>query len=255
MLSAAALLAVGLAVSSAQAPAQAPQPTPSTESTRALDRPFPRLLVNLAEDVRALPSANTWAALGIGGGSALLLHPADDNLSSWAGDRTNSRYTSFGRVAGDGWTQGAIALGTYVAGLAARHQPTVHLGSDLIRGQFLTGLITHGLKLGIGRHRPSGSGHSFPSGHTSAAFLTAAVIGEHYGWGAGLPAYGLAGFIGWTRVRDDTHWLTDVLAGATLGTIVGRAVASQHRTRDWAVSVAPTVGGATVMVMKVPQRR
>lgn len=248
VLSAVSLLAVGLTIASA-----APQAPAAPVSVAPADRPFAGLFVNLGRDVSALPSSTTLAALAVGGVGALVSHPSDDNLSGWVEQRPSASYSRLGRVAGDGWTQAGVAVGTYVVGLATGHRATTHLGADLIRGQFLTGLITQGLKVGVDRRRPSGGRHSFPSGHTSAAFLTAAVVDGHYGWKAGLPAYGFAGFIGWTRIRDDAHWLTDVIIGGTVGVIVGRTVTSGHRTRDWTLGVSPAAGGGLIVsIAKVP---
>ena len=34
----------------------------------------------------------------------------------------------------------------------------------------------------------------------------------------------VAGFVGASRINQDKHWLSDVVAGATLGTVVGLTV-------------------------------
>lgn len=84
---------------------------------------------------------------------------------------------------------------------------------------FLTGLI----KKGTSRERPDGSSRTaFPSGHTSGSFVVAATLSELYGWRLGFPFYLVAGLVGAHRIHDDKHWLTDVLAGAALGTVVAR---------------------------------
>jgi membrane-associated phospholipid phosphatase len=81
------------------------------------------------------------------------------------------------------------------------------------------------LKEVIHRERPNGEDNlSFPSGHASNAFTLAAVAERHYGWKAGLPAYTLASLVAVSRLHRNKHYLSDVLAGATLGYIVGRTV-------------------------------
>ena len=45
-----------------------------------------------------------------------------------------------------------------------------------------------------------------------------------------MPAYLIAGLVGVHRIHDNEHWLTDVIAGAALGTIVGRGFAAAYRT-------------------------
>lgn len=219
------------------------------------DQPFTRIISNLGRDIAALPSMTTAVLAGAGGGGALAAHEVDRDLSDWVARRPKASYTTLGRVGGDGWIQGGVALGTYVVGLAARHRATAHVGADLIRSHVLASLITQGLKAGLDRKRPTGSGHAFPSGHASATFTTAAVIDGHFGWKAGLPAYGFAGFVAWTRVRDNQHWLSDVVAGATIGAIVGRTVTAGHRNRPWTVSVAPAAEGLMVLVVRTGQHR
>lgn len=70
---------------------------------------------------------------------------------------------------------------------------------------------------------PALSDASFPSGHTSAAFAAAAVIyAMHCKWG--LLVYGLAVLMGFSRLYLGVHFPTDVLAGATIGICVAKAV-------------------------------
>jgi membrane-associated phospholipid phosphatase len=220
-----------------------------------IDRPFHQLFTNLGRDARAMPSAETAMILGAGGLGALALGPADDDLSGWAGSRGPSRYTSLGRVLGDGWVQSGAAVVTYAIGVAARRPTATHVGSDLIRAQLLNGVVTRGLKLAVGRSRPSGGGSSFPSGHSSAAFASAAVLDAHFGWKVGMPAYAAAGFIGWTRVRDDAHWLSDVVVGGTVGAIVGRTIARGHGSRAWMMLPSASQASVALLVVRRPGER
>jgi len=219
------------------------------------DRPFTRFLPNLGRDLRALPSIESAVIVGLGGIGTAAVHPSDDNLASWADRSGSSSYTAFGRVAGDGWTQAGAAVATYAVGRIAGNAQVTHVGSDLVRAQLLNGLLTRGLKLAVDRDRPTGGGHAFPSGHTTATFASASVLHGHYGWKAGIPAYALAGFVGWTRARDRAHWLSDVVFGATVGTIAGRTVTSGHRARAWSVVPSVTRGGVAVYVYRLEHRR
>lgn len=114
---------------------------------------------------------------------------------------------------------------------------------------FAQALVVNGAYTGILKHaaqrtRPDGSDRlSFPSGHTSTAFSLAAVADHHYGWKVALPAYAAAAGIGLSRIESDRHHLSDVLAGATLGFLVGRTVARLDGERPAGrrlVSVGPT---------------
>jgi membrane-associated phospholipid phosphatase len=83
-------------------------------------------------------------------------------------------------------------------------------------------VLAEGLKYAVGRPRPyqepSDRGHSFPSGHTAAAFAGAAYWQQRYGWKAGAPAYLLAATVGYSRVWSANHYWSDVIAGAAIGT-------------------------------------
>ena len=77
---------------------------------------------------------------------------------------------------------------------------------------------TYALKEISKKNRPDDSGDdSFPSGHTSVAFQGAAFIHRRYGLKYAIPAYLAAGYVGWTRVESDQHYVEDVVAGAALG--------------------------------------
>jgi hypothetical protein len=227
-----------------------PGPNSTTEAWPD-DRPIIRLIPNLGEDVRALPSATTLWVLAGGTITSSVLSSRDNEVADWMAKQPGSQWSDIGEVLGDGWVQGTAALFTYGVG-RLHHSPKVtHTGSDLVRAQILNGILTKGLKLAIDRKRPDGGGHSFPSGHTAAAFASASVLQGHFGWKVAAPAYSLAAYIGWTRLREDQHWLSDLAAGATIGVIVGQAVTSGHRRRAWALAPVPARGGLGVVVYRV----
>lgn len=111
------------------------------------------------------------------------------------------------------------------------------------------GVVNGLLKFTLGRGRPDHVGYdsdefrplsfvdhwqSFPSGHTMVAFSLAAAIAEETGnpWVSGF-AYGSAAMVGWSRVYDNRHWTSDVVAGAILGTVVSRStIRWLHRRGD-----------------------
>lgn len=74
------------------------------------------------------------------------------------------------------------------------------------------------LKYAVKERRPDGSDmHSFPSGHSSVAFASAAFMQRRYGWAWGAPAYAAAAYVGWGRVFSKKHHVWDVVAGAAFG--------------------------------------
>ena len=82
-------------------------------------------------------------------------------------------------------------------------------------------ILDHGPKWVIDRMRPDGSrANSFPSGHTTTAFLTATWLQKEYGdrlpWLCGI-GYGIATLTAQQRILRNKHWATDTMAGAVLG--------------------------------------
>ncbi|TLU88073.1 MAG: phosphatase PAP2 family protein [Chlorobium sp.] len=77
--------------------------------------------------------------------------------------------------------------------------------------------VTYGMKYAIDVRRPNGGDHSFPSAHTSTSFATAEFIRGRYGWSYGIPAYVVASFVGYSRVKSKQHHTCDVIAGAVIG--------------------------------------
>jgi hypothetical protein len=89
--------------------------------------------------------------------------------------------------------------------------------------------ISEGFKYLIGRRRPDLSDVlSFPSGHTSMAFCAATLISRDAGPALGIPAYGVAFLTAFSRVESGRHFVSDVLAGAALGTAVATAIDALH---------------------------
>jgi len=91
--------------------------------------------------------------------------------------------------------------------------------TQFVKSFSATAGITYSVKLGVNRQRPNGADYSFPSGHTSASFSSAAFIHQRYGYKKGRIAYLAAMYVGWSRIQANKHYTTDVLAGAALGTL------------------------------------
>ena len=67
---------------------------------------------------------------------------------------------------------------------------------------------------------------SFPSGHTSSIFSIATLLVSEY---KGKPAvavisYSIAGLTALSRIYENKHWFTDVVAGAVLGFVCGKLI-------------------------------
>jgi membrane-associated phospholipid phosphatase len=132
---------------------------------------------------------------------------------------------SVGQQIGGGSVIAPLTLSLFVLGRMtpdSRFRSTTY---DITQAFLVNAVYTGALKHITGRVRPDGSDDfSFPSGHTSNAVAWATVLEHHYGPRLGVPAYMAAGLIGVSRLEKNAHHLSDVLAGATLGYVVGRTV-------------------------------
>ena len=122
----------------------------------------------------------------------------------------------------DDWTQyapAALMLGLKFAGYESRTDWKGMLVSDAMSVGIMT-VTVKGIKYAVDRTRPYGGHHSFPSGHTATSFMTATMLHKEYGWKNpwyGIGGYTVAAITGVSRIMNNAHWMSDVLAGAALG--------------------------------------
>lgn len=114
----------------------------------------------------------------------------------------------------------AVMLGMKAAGVQSRSSWGRMLVSDAFSALLMGGVVNT-LKQTTNVERPDGSNkHSFPSGHTATAFMTATMFTKEYGhkspW-VGVGAYSVAAATGLMRMANNKHWLSDVLTGAGIG--------------------------------------
>lgn len=140
-----------------------------------------------------------------------------------------------------------VAAALPLAGLAATvwYEPGKEGTREFVRALGVGAATTAVLKLAIDKDRPDGDGNdSFPSMHSTVAFGSAAFIQQRYGWKYGLPAYGAATFVGYSRVHADRHDWSDVAAGAAIGVLSS----NYFTTRYDNVTVTPVTTGDYVGV-------
>lgn len=114
----------------------------------------------------------------------------------------------------------AVMLGMKVAGVKGKSTWGELILSDAIGVAIGTAMVG-GLKIITTKERPDGTDqHSFPSGHTARAFMAATMLHKEYGelspW-ISIGAYTCATATGMTRLMNNRHWMSDVLAGAGIG--------------------------------------
>lgn len=78
---------------------------------------------------------------------------------------------------------------------------------------------------------------AFPSGHTIIAWGMATVIAKQYREHKWVPIsmYSLATLAGLSRVTEDTHWLSDVIVGGSLGYAIGNLIYQNHKSTNWSL--------------------
>ncbi len=103
-----------------------------------------------------------------------------------------------------------------------------------IKGELLTLGITYVLKNSFNAIRPDGASLSFPSGHTAFAFSGATLLaieyGENHPW-VPYVAYGTASTVGFMRMANNRHYISDVLFGAGLGILSMKVAYWTHQYR------------------------
>lgn len=82
------------------------------------------------------------------------------------------------------------------------------------------------------------SSTSFPSGHSASAAAFATAVGDLLP-GLKLPVRGAASVVAFSRVYTGVHYPSDVLVGATVGALLGRAASAVARRAARARSAAP----------------
>jgi membrane-associated phospholipid phosphatase len=134
----------------------------------------------------------------------------------------------------------AISGGLFAAGLAFGHENLRDTGREAFEAGLLAIAVDQVLKRAFGRERiadsggrtvlvPGSSHDSFPSGHTTEAFAVASVIAARSkGWEIPVIAYAAATLVGLDRINTRDHFASDVVAGAFLGTTVGRFIVRRH---------------------------
>lgn len=126
--------------------------------------------------------------------------------------RTLDNYTQFAPA--------AVMVGMKAAGVESRSSWGRMLLSDAFSVALMAGTV-QGLKNATNVMRPDGSdNHSFSSGHTATAFMTATMLNKEYGYKSpwiGVGAYSVATATGLMRMANNKHWLSDVLVGAGIG--------------------------------------
>ncbi len=233
------VLALGIAIPAAAQTSTQPQ-TPAPDEQKPVAavgeegvKPtrgfFSALGHNLGDDVKHIPRKNSLYWLAGGSALALAIHKEDKNFNAHLMSRSSNPFKA-GELLGESGTVLAGAVGAYVVGRFTGSRRVQHLGMDEIEALILAEGIVNGGKAAIRRDRPLApdgtrqAGFSMPSGHATVTFAAATVLQQHLGYRAAIPTYLAASYVAMSRLRDNRHYMSDVVMGAATGIIVGRSV-------------------------------
>lgn len=103
----------------------------------------------------------------------------------------------------------------------------------MLKATLYSSAVTTALKYSIREPRPDNikEKNSFPSGHSTTAFAFGGYVLEEHGWKAGVPALLLSAFVGASRINDNRHFLSDVVAGATIGLAYGIGISKYEKAK------------------------
>jgi len=160
------------------------------------------------------------------------------------------------------WALGSTTAYAYIT-KNTRLQKTVYIWAGSL---VINDVVTNQLKLSFQRHRPVTGApfntfdwrkgprihKSMPSAHTSNAFATATVFATLYKdkqWVTPF-AYGMAALVGVSRVYDNAHWLSDVMAGAAVGYLSAKAMITIDKTLSKkGIRIYPQLGRHTSVTL------
>ena len=232
-------------LASAQTPPGEPQPNPIGKTDRADPglKQFPRELLS---NFRALVSTQNLVPLAVGAAATAAVKIPNGRVEHYFAAKPESPFSEPGEFAGSAWITAPTVAGLLLAGQKSSDARFRSFTYSLAQGYVINQSIVAGVKKAVGSQRPNGEDSlSFPSGHTSGAFAWATTVSHYYGLKAAIPAYLAAAYVGYSRLDDRAHRLTDVVAGAAIGYIVGKTVsrrANPDRKLHWNVVVPPGGG-------------
>jgi membrane-associated phospholipid phosphatase len=212
----------------------------------ATELSYPELLIDDVKHVVTAPARwddvewrrAGWASLTVVGTALVIDHPLRDEMRHHTGD--NAFMTQVERF-GMQYAAGVVG-GFYLVGILTDDENSRQVAQDGIAASLIaSGIITPAIKLVTGRSRPrdevgvyhfkpfTNGNSSFPSGHTTEAFAVASVVANHYEetW-VTYTSYSIASLVGLARTYHRAHFASDVVAGAMIGTLVGKSVVAYN---------------------------
>jgi hypothetical protein len=219
----------------------------------AFDKEVGNFHTELGRNFMELFDTSNLLPLGLGAAAVAGTAGGDRSVRDYFGQaRRMKELGNIGDVLG-GPVVVSSAVGTlFLAGRFTEDGRFRSMTYSLAQATSLNAGMALGVKAMVRRERPDGENdHSFYSAHSANAFAAAAVVGDYYGTKAAIIAYSTATLIAVSRLEKNKHHLTDTVAGATAGFIIGRTVLRRDRLgrRVPAAHVAPGPQGGLVFTV------
>jgi len=212
-------------------------------------RQFPQ---ELGRNFAALVSWDNLTPVLAGSAATALAKIPNDRVETYFATKDKLPFHEAGDQMGRVLIAAPVMAGLLVAGRTSGDSRFRSFTYSLAQGYVINQSIVAGIKYAAQSDRPNGENSlSFPSGHTAGAFTVATTVSHYYGWKAGIPAYLGAAYVGYARLDDRAHRLTDVVAGATIGYIVGRTVSRRADPNSrFHLGAATPAGGGIGMTLE-----
>jgi membrane-associated phospholipid phosphatase len=212
-----------------------------------------RVARGLGRDLLGLTAPGPLAALATGGALAALARPWDTRVRGWHARQPALRALL---AADNVWAESSVLLpvvaGSWAVARIGGQPAAAATATRTLRAVVVASLVVGPVKAMVGRQRPDGTDHrSFPSGHSANAMAVASSVVSGHGPRFGAAVYLSAATVPLARLHANRHYLSDVLAGAAVGTAAGWAVAASAPAGGHPVSLAcrPAAGGGVLAVV------
>lgn len=211
------------------------------------------------EDTRALvQQVNATTPLYLMGATSILYQASyldggvNDRVQAW----NHGAFGSFLRTtnAFGGPRMNAPVVGLFILSLGTRNRRFQDAAFTSLQAMLLAGGISYSLKYAYGRlrpyedvgaqaFRPFSGNTSFPSGHTTTVFAVLTPWVLYYAHPVTYGLFVVAAGTGMARMARDKHWLTDVLAGGSIGFLTARWLTRRHQGQTLRrVRLEPRIG-------------
>ena len=231
------------------APAMAQDPPPPPRDTAVVEAIIREAQQDVLANARVIKWYHAVAVFGAVGASMAL----DETIQRYSQKHRSSvsdDVSTVFRQPGEPLFYAGISAGTFGVGVIARNADIRRAGGRMMASVALAGIVMAGGKRLIGRSRPNEDAGAFvfhpftslsdsagiqtrgsmPSGHTAAAFALATTVATDVDNPiVDALVYTFAAGTGFSRISDNRHWLSDVLAGAAIGITSAKLVSGQWR--------------------------